>query len=59
MKIEQPESSAVKKKSGPVLAEGRELRHRRARNVRDYGMFERGEATQYFPEAKCPMGMKP
>jgi len=27
-----------------------ELRHRRVRNVRDYGMFERREAAQYFPE---------
>jgi heme-degrading monooxygenase HmoA len=27
-----------------------ELRHRRVRNVRDYGMFERQEAAQYFPE---------
>ncbi len=35
------------------------LRHRRARNVRDYGMFERREAAQYFPDAKCPMGAKP
>jgi heme-degrading monooxygenase HmoA len=26
-----------------------ELRHRRVRNVRDYGMFERREAAQYFP----------
>jgi heme-degrading monooxygenase HmoA len=25
------------------------LRHRRVRNVRDYGMFERREAAQYFP----------
>jgi heme-degrading monooxygenase HmoA len=40
------------------LAEARELRHRRARNVRDYGMFERGEATQYFPDAKCPVEAK-
>jgi hypothetical protein len=34
-------------------------RHRRARNVRDYGMFERREAAQYFPDARCPMGAKP
>jgi heme-degrading monooxygenase HmoA len=27
-----------------------ELRHRRVRNVRDYGMFERREAAQYYPE---------
>jgi heme-degrading monooxygenase HmoA len=29
-----------------------ELRHRRVRNVRDYGMFERREAAQYFPEVE-------
>jgi heme-degrading monooxygenase HmoA len=29
-----------------------ELRHRRLRNVRDYGMFERREAPQYFPEVR-------
>jgi heme-degrading monooxygenase HmoA len=29
-----------------------QLRHRRVRNVRDYGKFERREAAQYFPEAK-------
>jgi heme-degrading monooxygenase HmoA len=27
-----------------------ELRHRRVRNVRDYGMFERREAAQYYPD---------
>jgi heme-degrading monooxygenase HmoA len=27
-----------------------ELRHRCVRNVRDYGLFERREAAQYFPE---------
>ena len=27
-----------------------ELRHRRVRNVRDYGMFDRREAAQYFPD---------
>lgn len=32
-----------------------ELRHRLVRNVRDYGMFKRDEAAQYFPEAKCPV----
>jgi heme-degrading monooxygenase HmoA len=29
-----------------------ELCHRRVRNVRDYGMFERREAAQYFPEVE-------
>jgi hypothetical protein len=27
------------------------LRHRRVRVIRDYGMFERREAPQYFPDA--------
>jgi len=39
-----------------MFADAAKLRHRRARNVRDYGMFERREAAQYFPDAKCPMG---
>lgn len=29
-----------------------ELRHRRVRNVREYGMFDRREAAQYFPDAR-------
>jgi heme-degrading monooxygenase HmoA len=29
-----------------------QLRHRRLRNIRDYGMFERREAAQYYPDAK-------
>jgi heme-degrading monooxygenase HmoA len=28
------------------------LRHRRVRNVRDYGMFERREAAQYYPDVQ-------
>ncbi|HWI26153.1 MAG TPA: antibiotic biosynthesis monooxygenase [Stellaceae bacterium] len=35
----QPDSSAA-------------LRHRRVRVIRDYGMFERREAPQFYPEAK-------
>jgi heme-degrading monooxygenase HmoA len=31
-----------------------QLRHRRLRNIRDYGMFERREAPQYYPDAKRP-----
>jgi heme-degrading monooxygenase HmoA len=31
-----------------------ELRHRRVRIVRDYGMFERREAAQYYPNAERP-----
>ncbi len=35
----------------PRLAEGMcEFRHRRVRNVRDYGMFDRQEAPQYYPD---------
>jgi heme-degrading monooxygenase HmoA len=33
-----------------------ELRHRRVRNVRDYGMFERREAAQYYPDVKPQPG---
>jgi heme-degrading monooxygenase HmoA len=29
------------------------VRHRRVRVVRDYGMFDRAEAPQYFPEARA------
>jgi heme-degrading monooxygenase HmoA len=36
------------------FAEVAELRHRRTRNVRDYGMFERREATQYYPDVQPP-----
>jgi hypothetical protein len=35
-----------------TFADVAELRHRRVRNVREYGMFERREAAQYFPDAK-------
>jgi heme-degrading monooxygenase HmoA len=31
------------------LANAAELRHRRVRNIRDYGMFDRREAAQYYP----------
>lgn len=31
-----------------------QLRHRRLRNIRDYGMFERREAPQYYPDVKRP-----
>ena len=30
------------------------MRHRRARIIRAYGMFDRREATQYYPEVKHP-----
>ena len=32
------------------FADVAELRHRRLRNVRDYGMFDRREAAQYYPD---------
>jgi heme-degrading monooxygenase HmoA len=35
----------------PVPFEGaREIRHRRVRVIRDYGMFDRREAPQYYPD---------
>ena len=33
-----------------------ELRHRRVRVIRDYGMFERAEAAQYYPDAPARPG---
>ena len=33
----------------PAAAPG-DVRHRRVRVIRDYGMFDRGEAPQYYPE---------
>jgi len=33
-----------------------ELRHRRLRNVRDYGLFERREAAQYYPDIERSAG---
>lgn len=37
----------------PRLAGGiGELRHRRVRNIRDYGMFDRREAPQYYPDER-------
>ncbi len=38
------------------FAEAAELRHRRVRNVRDYGMFERREAAQYYPDVERAAG---
>jgi len=39
----------------PGAIAGSALRHRRVRVIRDYGMFERREATQYYP----PVESKP
>jgi heme-degrading monooxygenase HmoA len=36
----------------PVVPESA-IRHRRVRIIRDYGMFERREAPQYYPEVKA------
>lgn len=37
----------------PVRADGvKSLRHRHVRIIRDYGMFERREAPQFYPEVK-------
>jgi heme-degrading monooxygenase HmoA len=33
----------------PQSAAGGKLRHRQVRIIRDYGMFDRGEAPQYYP----------
>jgi heme-degrading monooxygenase HmoA len=35
----------------PRQAAGGDLRHRRVRVIRDYGMFDRREAPQYYPPA--------
>jgi hypothetical protein len=32
--------------------EARSLRHRHVRVIRDYGMFDRREAPQFYPEAR-------
>jgi heme-degrading monooxygenase HmoA len=40
----------------PGTPEKATVRHREVRIIRDYGMFERREAPQYFPEAKKPAG---
>jgi heme-degrading monooxygenase HmoA len=34
------------------LPAAKHVRHRRVRIIRDYGMFERAEAPQYYPEVK-------
>jgi heme-degrading monooxygenase HmoA len=36
---------------------GGDIRHRRVRVIRTYGMFDRAEAPQYFPDV--PMGAEP
>ena len=34
----------------PEKLDAASVRHRRVRIIRDYGMFERREAPQYYPE---------
>ncbi len=46
------EALAKSFEQGLSLAEGTRLR--RVRVVRDYGMFDRHEAPQYYPPAMCP-----
>jgi heme-degrading monooxygenase HmoA len=38
----------------PRAADSVRLRHRRVRVIRDYGMFERREAPQYYPDVARP-----
>jgi heme-degrading monooxygenase HmoA len=45
----------------PTIAAGRELRHRQVRIIRDYGMFDRREAPQFYPPVEgggCPYDKK-
>ena len=46
---EAEQSAAGAEKWKPKAVAGIPARHRRVRVVRDYGMFERREATQYYP----------
>jgi hypothetical protein len=39
-------------KWAPAATADGKLRHRRVRVIRDYGMSDRGEAPQFFPEVK-------
>jgi heme-degrading monooxygenase HmoA len=42
----------------PGRAEKATVRHRQVRIIRDYGMFERREAPQYYPDVKTPAGTR-
>jgi heme-degrading monooxygenase HmoA len=44
------DATAAERWPSPRLADG-ELRHRHVRIIRDYGMFDRVEAPQYYPPA--------
>jgi heme-degrading monooxygenase HmoA len=41
----------------PSTTELGKLRHRRVRVIRDYGMMDRNEAPQFYPEVKRPHGV--
>jgi heme-degrading monooxygenase HmoA len=46
----------------PTILAGYELRHRQVRIIRDYGMFDRREAPQFYPPVGgggCPYDKKP
>jgi heme-degrading monooxygenase HmoA len=42
----------------PSMPKQATVRHRQVRIIRDYGMFERREAPQYFPEVQNPAGTR-
>jgi heme-degrading monooxygenase HmoA len=42
----------------PGRPERATVRHRQVRIIRDYGMFERREAPQYYPEVQKPAGTR-
>jgi heme-degrading monooxygenase HmoA len=45
-------SAAAAQAWSPQKPDAANLRHRQVRVIRDYGMFERREAPQYYPEVK-------
>jgi heme-degrading monooxygenase HmoA len=46
------DAKAAESFSPPLLAGTKSLRHRSVRIIRDYGMFERREAPQYYPQVR-------
>ena len=42
-----------------AIATAKSLRHRQVRIIRDYGMFERREAPQFYPEVQRPQPSSP
>jgi len=45
--------SAAAGRWSPAAPSGLALRHRSVRIIRDYGMFDRREAPQYYPPVEC------